>query len=215
MADPTAQSGISHRTFYLTALLLFLLGFFAGVVLTAYKTRGMSVPSRGMPAPSMGDAATDGGLDAMVESLRERAAAEPDNPEIWAQLGHLYFDADRFPEAVDAYERALERDPENADLWTDLGVMHRRTGNPARALEAFDRAVALDPRHEISRFNRGIVLMHDLDRAADALRTWEELAEINPVFTTTDGRTLDELIRHYREHAEESDNANENGAVSP
>jgi tetratricopeptide (TPR) repeat protein len=79
--------------------------------------------------------------------------------------------------------------------------MHRRAGNSRKALEAFDRAIELNPRHEIARFNRGIVLLHDLDRPAEGLQAWEELAGLNPVFSTGDGRTLDELIDRYKANA--------------
>jgi hypothetical protein len=41
--------------------------------------------------------------------------------------------------------------------------------------------VKIDPRHEISRFNKGIVLMHDLQDQKGALQAWEELVKINPI----------------------------------
>ena len=206
MAESAPQSGNSRRTSQWTFVLVFLAGFLSGVVLTAYKTREVTPMGSGPGGSVPGRAPSPGNVDAMAEALRNRADEQPDDPAPWAQLGHLYFDAGRFAEAIDAYGKALERDPENADLWTDFGVMHRRAGNPQRAIESFDRAIALDPRHEISRFNRGIVLMHDLDREADALRAWEELADINPVFATADGRTLDELIRQYGGGRSESEN---------
>lgn len=208
MAENATPTGVSHRKLYWTALGFFLLGFLAGVALTAYKTSGIPSPSSSPHNHSQNPAGPSAeSLDAMAASLREQAGQAPDDPAPWAQLGHLYFEAGRYEEAIDAYETALERDPDNPDLWTDLGVMYRRAGQPEAAIDAFDKAIALDNRHEIARFNRGIVLLHDLEREVEALETWKALAEINPVFTTADGRTLDELIRHYAGHTE-TDNAN-------
>ena len=210
MNERKFSGGVSHRVLFTTAVAFLCVGFVGGVALTAYKTSGLSV-APGMnasgPAGMGGGAPSSGDLEAMEAALRRRADENPADPSAWAQLGHLYFDAGRHEEAIRSYREALERDPENGDLWTDLGVMHRRAGNPRLALESFDRAIALAPRHEVARFNRGIVLLHDLDRTAEGVRAWEELAEINPVFSTGDGRTLDQLIRQYAASSN-SENAN-------
>lgn len=211
MADrPQSSPGVSHRTLFSTAIACLIVGFIGGVALTAYKTSGLSGVGNPDPHSGMGNAApspAQGDLDAMEAALRRRTDENPADPAAWAQLGHLYFDAGRFDAAIDAYREALNRDPENGDLWTDLGVMHRRAGNSRKAMEAFDRAIELNPRHEIARFNRGIVLLHDLDRPEEGLRAWEELARINPVFSTGDGRTLDELMDRYKADAD-SGNSN-------
>jgi cytochrome c-type biogenesis protein CcmH/NrfG len=208
MAEESASPGGVRRNGYWTAIGFFLLGFIAGVALTAYKTSGIPAPSSAPHDHGPNAAAPSAeSLDAMAASLRERAAASPGDPAPWAQLGHLYFDAGRYNEAIAAYETALERAPEDPNLWTDLGVMRRRADRPEAAIEAFDKAIAINDRHEIARFNRGIVLLHDLERPAEALAAWRALAEINPVFTTADGRALDELIRHYADLAE-TENAN-------
>lgn len=205
MGDKTPKNAVvSYRTLLTTGIACLCIGFVAGVALTAYKTSGLSaIPGGSAPGSGMGGGAPSASdLEAMEAALRRRADENPADPAAWAQLGHLYFDAGRYEDAIQAYQEALERDPENGDLWTDLGVMHRRSGNPQQALESFDRAISLSPRHEIARFNRGIVLLHDLDRTADGIRAWEALAEINPVFSTGDGRTLDQLIQQYADSSE-------------
>ena len=116
------------------------------------------------------------------------------------QLGNLYFDNDQAEKAVVAYEKALAIDPNNANILTDLGVMYRRSGQPQQAVAAFDRAISVDPAHETARFNKGVVLMHDLNDTAGAVSVWKELADVNPVFTAPNGQTLDELIQHYSKH---------------
>ncbi len=63
------------------------------------------------------------------------------------QLANVYFDAERWEEAIRWYERALEIDPSNADASTDLGVSYYYTNRPDQALAQFDRSLAIDPSH--------------------------------------------------------------------
>jgi len=65
-------------------------------------------------------------------------------------------------------------------------------------LAAFDKAIALDPRHDNARFNKGVVLLHDLNDRAGALAAWEELVRIRPDARTPDGQLLSEVIKQAR-----------------
>jgi hypothetical protein len=160
--------------------------------------RGAGAPADGGPsmagtlfqeAPSRGE---------YIEALRERVSENPDDRDLWTDLGNAYFDSDRYHEAIKAYQRSLDLDPGNADVWTDMGIMYRRVGEYSEALAAFDRAVAENPAHQMSRFNRGIVLFYDLEDRIGAFRSWDELAEINPNFRTPDGRTILQMIGDLR-----------------
>ena len=86
----------------------------------------------------------------------------------------------------------------DANVWTDLGVMYRRSGDPKKAIEAFDRAISIDPHHEISRFNKGIVLFHDLKDEKGALDAWESLLAINPDAKSPAGQSVKQLIDHIK-----------------
>lgn len=172
-----------------------LVGFVAGVAFGVYKSGRTIDPHQGGNAPAAMDAAQRNAVDA----LQARTEANPDDLEAWIQLGHHYFDANMTEEAVGAYERALALSPDNADVWTDLGVMYRRSGQPEKAVAAFDRAMAIDPRHEISRFNKGIVLFHDLKNTQGALAAWESLLAINPGASSPSGQSVKELVDHIKE----------------
>ena len=77
--------------------------------------------------------------------------------------------------------------------------MYRRAGQPKEAIEAFEKAARIDPKHEIARFNKGIVLLHDLNDREGALKTWEQLVDINPAAMTPGGKPLAEMIKALRE----------------
>jgi len=133
-----------------------------------------------------------------IEALEERVSEKPDDRDLWTELGNAYFDSDQYPEAIEAYQRSLELDSGNANVWTDMGIMYRRVGEYSKALEAFDRAVAENPAHQMSRFNKGIVLFYDLEDRIGAFQSWDELAKMNPTFRTPDGRTIVQMIQDLR-----------------
>ena len=171
-----------------------LAGFVGGVAFGIYKSGAVAVSGQpGAPA------AMDETRQQAIDSLKAQTQKNPDDVQAWIQLGHNYFDANLPNDAIAAYEKALAIQPNNADVWTDLGVMYRRSGRPEKAVEAFDRAIAIDPKHEISRFNKGIVLFHDLKDEKGALAAWEALLAINPEASSPSGQSVKELVAHIKE----------------
>ena len=72
--------------------------------------------------------------------------------------------------------------------------MYRRSGKPKEAIDAFDKAQEVDPSHEVSLFNKGIVMMHDLSDPAGAAETWKKLVQINPAAKTPSGLLVKDLV---------------------
>ena len=173
-------------------------GFLAGVVFAVFKAPSPAMPPSSASAPSQERPLHD--MEEHAKALEAEVLAHPDNVEAWVLLGHAYFDAGENAKAIGAYEKSLELGPANADVLTDLGVMYRRDGRPEKAVEAFDRAIAADPSHQTARFNKGIVLLHDLNDHSGAIRAWEELLEINPLAMAGNGQSVDQLVTHYRKH---------------
>ena len=138
------------------------------------------------------------GPTAMRAALEDEVERNPANAGAWIQLGHLYFDTDQHEKAIQAYEKSLELSPGNTNVITDLGIMYRRSGNPKKAVEMFERVIELDPKQENARFNKGIVLLHDLKDQEGAVAAWEGLLEINPVAMAPNGQSVDELIQQYK-----------------
>ena len=134
-----------------------------------------------------------------ILSLEKEVSLLPRNVEAWVQLGNLYFDTNQVKKAIGAYNKSLELDPKNPGVLTDLGVMYRRNGQPLEAIKAFDRAIAADPKHEVSRFNKGVVLLHDLKEPEKAIKAWEGLLEVNPLAATPNGDLLMEVVKNLKE----------------
>jgi cytochrome c-type biogenesis protein CcmH/NrfG len=171
-----------------------LIGFVAGVAFGIYKSGAIADTPQSAPSAGM-----DIERQQEIDTLKAKTEKNPQDIAAWIALGHLYFDGNLPDEAIAAYETALALDPGNANVWTDLGVMYRRSGNPEKAVDAFDRAMNLDSAHEISRFNKGIVLFHDLKDEKKALVAWESLLAINPNAKSPGGQTVRELVDHIKE----------------
>ncbi len=176
-------------------VIAFFLGFFSGILLTIYKTTG------GIPVSTHTHSEHDRAPDfsEQIAALEQETTSNPDNTESWIQLGDLYFDSDLYEKAILAYEKALAIHPENADVWTNLGVIYRKTGQFEKAIDCFDKATDIDPKHEISRYNKGVVLMHDLNDLKGAISSWEGLLEINPLAMGTNGLSIEEMLKKFKQ----------------
>jgi tetratricopeptide (TPR) repeat protein len=112
--------------------------------------------------------------------LEDIARSDPANATPRAQLGNLYFDAERYDLAIKWYEEALKLDPTNPDVSTDLGVSYYYSNQPDRALAQFTRSLEIEPKHTKTMLNQGIVLAfgkQDLDGASKA---WQKVVELAP-----------------------------------
>ena len=192
MAKKKATDGqyIKKETMLVVALVALIVGFLGGVVFNAYKSGArLNVSTSGLSGQTSQKQNISNKPAQEINDLEKEISLHPENEEALIRLGNLYFDADRPEKAIMAYNKALELDPNNPNVLTDLGVMYRRKGQPLEAIKAFDKAIKIDPRHEASRFNKGVVLLHDLNDSEGAIRAWEELVEVNP-FARAQGNEL-------------------------
>lgn len=134
--------------------------------------------------------------EAEVTALVADAERDPSTAAPRVTLGNLYFDAERFNDAITWYEAALALDSSDVDVSTDLGVSYYYTDQPDRALEQFAHSLDVDPSHTKTMLNMGIVRAfgkQDLDGAAEA---WERLIEIAP--DSPEGRAARQALDSLR-----------------
>jgi cytochrome c-type biogenesis protein CcmH/NrfG len=194
---------VQKQTLYIAILISITLGFMLGALYTSHKLAGeggavQSVPAAAGGKPGSQDT-TDARVGEQILKLEEFLKANPNNAEAWTQLGNIFFDTNRFKDAIEAYEKSVELEPGNANVLTDLGVMHRRNKSPEKAVKYFDLAIQAAPDHETARFNKGIVLMHDLNDLPGAIATWEGLLEVNPMATAPNGQLVNTLVQGLKE----------------
>ena len=118
--------------------------------------------------------------EAQVNALKSVADRDPSNAKPRAQLANLYFDAERYDDAIKWYSEAVKLSPDDVNVSTDLGVCYYYTNQPDKALEQFARSLKLDPKHPKTLLNIGIVKAfgkQDLDGATEA---WQQVIQIAP-----------------------------------
>jgi len=186
--DKIIKGYVKTENMILLVITALALGFVGGVTFSAYRSSAMTSAGVGNPVP-----ATAQQQEALAALIQE-TEAHPDNVDAWTRLGHYYFDASQYAKAIKAYETSLALDGNRPDVWTDLGVMYRRNGNPQKAVEVFDRALSLEPNHIVALYNKGIVLMHDLNEPDKALAAWERVLELKPDASTPTGEPLKQIV---------------------
>lgn len=118
--------------------------------------------------------------EAKVKSLQAAIQKDPQNAGNYAQLGNTYFDAERWPEAIQSYEQALKINPNDPDVSTDLGVSYYYTNRSDEALAQFEKSLKINPRHTKTLLNKGIVLAFGKENLNAAAEEWKKVVDIAP-----------------------------------
>lgn len=118
--------------------------------------------------------------EAQAAALRTIAEKDPANVQSRVQLGNLYFDAERYQDAIQWYEAAFKLNPSDVGVSTDLGVCFYYTNQPDRAVRQMEESLRIDPRHTKSLLNLGIVKAFGKQDLAGAAAAWEEVVKIAP-----------------------------------
>jgi tetratricopeptide (TPR) repeat protein len=134
------------------------------------------------PEPAVESGGTRAALldEAQVTALKSIAGREPSNARPRAQLGNLYFDAERYAEAIQWYAEAVKLAPNDVNISTDLGVCYYYTNQPDKALEQFEHSLKLDPNHAKTLLNVGIVRAFGKQDLDGAVRAWQQVIKLAP-----------------------------------
>jgi cytochrome c-type biogenesis protein CcmH len=133
-----------------------------------------------IPHPDVGTAR---GLEATVTSLAARLETNPEDLAGWKMLGRSYIELRRLPEAIAAFERAVEIESgKDAQTLTDLGeaiFLNDQSTINGRAGQLFETALSLAPANPKALFYGGMVAINRGDPALGADR-WEALLASSP-----------------------------------
>lgn len=131
-----------------------------------------------------------------MQLLQDAVKQDPKNIVVWIKLGNLFMDSARYPEAIDAYEKALELDPKNVDVRVDMGTCYRRVGRADRAAEEFREAISINPLHPYAHRNLGVVLAFNLNDKKQAIKEFEEFIKLSP--DTPDSQQIRNLMNELK-----------------
>jgi len=177
------------------SIVLAVAGTFFGIIIgwvigtqQAAPTRAATPAAQQAAAPSAQPAASappgtkaPQPLDlAQVQALEAVVAKSPSDVQTRVQLGNLYFDAERYQDAVTWYQEALKLAPRSADVSTDLGVSYYYLNQSDRALQQFAHSLEIDPKHTKTMLNQGIVLAFGKQDLQAAAASWQKLIDTAP-----------------------------------
>ena len=117
---------------------------------------------------------------ARVDQLNATIRDNPKDVTSVVQLANVYFDAERWPDAISWYERALTLNAKDADVSTDLGVSYYYTNRTDEALKRFEESLRIDPKHTKTLLNKGIVLAFGKEDLAGAAVEWKKVVDLAP-----------------------------------
>jgi cytochrome c-type biogenesis protein CcmH/NrfG len=150
-----------------------------GTVPTAQAPVAQSAPATGGGTAAGGRAAPV--LDqARVDQLSATVKGNPKDVSATVQLANVYFDAERWSDAISWYERALALNPKDPDVSTDLGVSYYYTNRTEEALTRFEESLKIDPKHTKTLLNKGIVLAFGKEDLAGAAAEWQKVVDLAP-----------------------------------
>lgn len=118
-------------------------------------------------------------LNALVDFLRHRTQAEPDDVLAWFSLGFVYGKLGRNQDELEAYREALRLKPDYAEAWHNLGVVYGKLGRHQEAVEAYREALRLKPDLAEAWNNLAIAYALSGNRSA-ALQAVRELRRYDP-----------------------------------
>jgi hypothetical protein len=80
------------------------------------------------------------------------ARLNPDDFATWVIFAEITLNCNKFPEAIAAYEKAIDMQPQHAFLWALLGFAYRRNGQIPQMRMACEKAIELDPEMGMPHF---------------------------------------------------------------
>ncbi len=160
-------------------------GVLVGWIIGAQQAAGVAPAAAAQAAPASSTAGSSAQApppfdEARAAQLKATADRSPSDAETRVQLGNLYFDAERYDDAVRWYEAALKVDPKNVNASTDLGIAYYYSNQPDRALAQFDKSLELDPKHSKTLLNIGIVRAFGKQDLDGAEKAWQRVLEVAP-----------------------------------
>src|SRR5204862_2240348 len=121
-------------------------------------------------------------LDAAGSALERLARLTPNVPEVYANLGTVYYTRGRYAQAAEALERELKLNPEIRNVPLILAICYAELGRAKEAVPILEPAFRRPPNKDIAR-TIGLALMSaylSLDEHLKALEISEELVARYP-----------------------------------
>lgn len=136
--------------------------FLLGPKLARSKLAGpdqISSSTSAAPESAAAPAASAGPMEQVrqqLEMLKKQVEQNPRDFNALVQLGSMYMDVSKFPQAIDYFNRALAV-REEPSVRTDLGICYKQSGQMQQARDAFRKVASEQPDQWQAVYNLAIV----------------------------------------------------------
>lgn len=137
-------------------------------------------------------------VDQIIADAASAVKNNPTDADLQVELGMAYFDAERWNEAMAAFQHALALDPNSASAYNGMGRVYYHTGPPTAAIAAYEKAMSLDPHNIDPAFGLGILYtakLGDYENAIDAFQRGLAHNPDDPLLTAFLGSTYARMGR--------------------
>jgi len=124
--------------------------------------------------------------DAQAKPLVEKLDSDPNNADLLASIGNVYYDSQQYSSAINYYQQALKLQPANASVRTDMATAYWYTGDADTAIREFEKSLSYEPDKANTLFNLGIVEWQGKMDIKSAVATWQKLLDTNPNYEGKD-----------------------------
>ncbi len=134
-----------------------------------------------------------GRIDDAERGFRALADKHPELGGAQANLGLIYRQQGKLPEAVAAMEKAVKASPSQPVFHNQLGITYRHAGQFTKAKDAYERAISLDPNYAAPHLNLGILSDLYLRDNQRALEMYTRYLVLSPSGDATVNKWLAEI----------------------
>lgn len=135
--------------------------------------------------------------DKQAEPLLAQLKSTPNDPQLLAKLGYIYYATRNFREASGYFRRSVDL-KDDVVVRTELGRAYYYAGDPAQALAEFERVLKSDPDNVNALFNQGMVKWQSQFDVDGAIAAWQQILKKNPNHPRR--AEVEQLIARAKQH---------------
>jgi tetratricopeptide (TPR) repeat protein len=111
--------------------------------------------------------------NASIEKMQMMASIDPESYRLRWLMGDIYFEQERYDDAIKEYQAALNLQPGNSYLYLNLGNVCHRQMRYAEAAKYYERSVEADPQNAQAQLMLGesLLVERNVEQAMARLRT--------------------------------------------
>ena len=96
-------------------------------------------------------------FDQAIALYRKILQQQPENVNVWFQLGLAHSEQEHWTDAIDSLQQAVRHQPGHAEACNSLGHSYAHLGEYQQAIDSYSQAIASDKKYATAYFNRGLI----------------------------------------------------------